>query len=484
MIIGVGIRWVSRLRAAALMDRNIWLQEIKFVEEECILLNHTLGSLPVPVILELIGRYYVIDFITIISTYDTELCSDFSMNVYERYIYESICSNMLKSILFPCMSRCNIGATDSELVQGILIKLLYVSSKIKTLILPSSHRLTNMLLLRQRIQLLTRLEEFQFHFGCTSEIIVELSKYCPLMKKISVEYSTRVDDNCVEHLLKLRSLISLNIAGTLISSNGYATFLSSLPQLEDITCFYPFDHVIRDLPVSLPSVRKFTGIILTGKSLVQKCPNITKLILISVANDPSDLGELLLVADLMIQQTISVFYSLSSLIIRLGPTLVSLKLFQVVNINMEDIINYCTSLKHLGITQCNLTFDLERFSLELDHFQNVKHLRLVQNKGILRYINILHLYVNLNILHVADIKEITDALITRIIMIGGLRNLNEFVAERCGDLSLETAVLLMHSCPNLILIGHLSSWPRISTEDLENFLEFIKTYNLSLVVST
>jgi hypothetical protein len=340
-----------------------------------------------------------------------------------------------------------------------------------------------MQILSKRIQILTRLEEFEFHFGCTSEIIIQLSTYCPLMQKISVEYSASVDDNCVEHLLKLRSLISLNIAGTLISPNGYATLLSGLPQLEDITCFYPFDHVIIDLPVSLPSVRKFMGIISTGRSLVQKCPYITELILISMVNDPSDLAEFTMVADLTIKNTIDISYMLSPLITRLGPTLTSLKLFNVVSINMADVIYYCSSLKHLSITQCKLNCELVLFGRELKHFQNMKHLLLVQNSGNFHYINNLHLYVSLNILHIAGMKEMTDALIARIIMIGGLRNLNEFVAELCGDLSLKTAILLLDNCPSLVLIGHLNRWPRISRENLENFLDFVKTHNLSLVVS-
>jgi hypothetical protein len=292
-----------------------------------------------------------------------------------------------------------------------------------------------------------------------------------------------VYDNCVEHLLKLRNLSSLNITETSISSNGYATLLSGLPQLEDITCFYPFDHVIRDLKVSLPCVRKFTGIISAGTSLVQKCPNITELILLSLANDFSGLGELTLVADLTIKNTIAVSYMLSPLMTGLGSTITSLKLFQVENIRMEDVINNCTSLKYLSIIQCKLTSDLEMFSRGLEHFQNVTELKLLHNTGTFGYSKILHLYVNLIILHVEGMNEMNDVLITRIIMIGGLRNLNEFVAESCGDLSLHTAVLLMHSCPGLNLIGHLNSWPRISTEELENFLDFVRTHNLLLVVS-
>jgi hypothetical protein len=185
MVREVGIRWSTRLHTAALMDRYIWLREVQFVEEECILVHHTLGLRDVPFLLESISSYAVMDFKTMISTYDRENRRWFSMDPHQQYIYENICAVMIKSILFPCMSRCNIGDANSEFAQGLLIKLLYVIPKIKALILPAGHRLTNMVTLSDRIQILTRLEEFEFRLGCTSEIIIELSNHCPRMKKIS-----------------------------------------------------------------------------------------------------------------------------------------------------------------------------------------------------------------------------------------------------------------------------------------------------------
>jgi hypothetical protein len=292
-----------------------------------------------------------------------------------------------------------------------------------------------------------------------------------------------VDDSCVEYLLRFRLLIFLNIAETSISTNGYATLLSGLPQLEDITCFYPFDLVLRHLRISIPSVRKFIGTISAGRSLVQMCPNIRELVLLSLSSDPSDLSELAMVTHLTIQQANSAVYRISPLITRLGPTLTCLELFHVVNISVEDVIYYCISLKQLSINLCQLKCDLEKFSRELLHFQNVNELRLVQNAGTFDFSNILHMYVNLNILHVEGMEQMTETLITRIIRVDGFRNLNEFVAEQCGDLSLDAVALLKEGCPSLNFIGNLSSWPGISEEQLDNYLEFVKVHNLSLIVS-
>jgi hypothetical protein len=166
---------------------------------------------------------------------------------------------MFKAVLLPCVSRCNIGITESGFVQELLIQLLYVIPNIKALIFPPEERLNYMQLFVERIPFLTQLQEFRFHVGCTTEIIIELSKYCPHLIKLSVQDSRRVDDECVENLLKLTHLRALNVADTSISINGYRALLSGLPQVEVVTWFGPIDPVLRDLTAYLPSVRKFVG---------------------------------------------------------------------------------------------------------------------------------------------------------------------------------------------------------------------------------
>jgi hypothetical protein len=190
-----------------------------------------------------------------------------------------------------------------------------------------------------------------------------------------------------------------------------------------------------------------------------------------------------MVTHLTIQLANSALYRLSPLITGLGPNLTSLDLFLVVNISVEDIVYYCISLKKLSISFCLLKSDLERFSPELQHFQNVNDLKLVENEGTFDFSSILHMYINLNKLHVEGMGEMTEGLIARIISAGGFRNLNEFVAEKCGYLSFKGVDLLIGGCPRLIFIGHLSSWPGITKEQLDYYLELAKRYNFSLVVS-
>jgi hypothetical protein len=430
---------------------------------------------------EFIVQYAVGEFTKLIASYHNDSGRSLISRIWDRQIHEDICANMMKAVMLPCMSRCNIGSTRSEFVQELLIKLLYAIPNVKALILPPVYHLNYMRLFVERIQILTQLQELIFHVGCTTEIIIELSKYCPHLIKLSVQHSVSVDDECVEHLLKLTHLRALNVADTSISNNSFRELLSGLPQVEEVTWFGPVDPVLRDLTVSLPSVTGFVGTILAAELLVQKFPNIKQLALFSLTVDISDLGELRSVSDLTILDCCYTAIGFSALISRLGPTLTKLEMHHVVNINMDDLINYCTVLYSLTITSCHITYT-GTFDRELPHFQNLKKLRLIPNRGPFHFSSILHLYVNLDKLHVVGMEEITDTVIREIVTAGGFRNVTEFVFEQCGYMSIETALLLMDSCPRLIKLGNIDSWPGVANDHLVAFLNFVRNNNLSLSI--
>jgi hypothetical protein len=102
--------------------------------------------------------------------------------------------------------------------------------------------------------------------------------------------------------------------------------------------------------------------------------------------------------------------------------------------------------------------------------------------GPFDFSKILHLYINLNVLDAMQLGHITDAVISRIISVGGFRRLKEFTVEYCGDLSMESVILLLNSCPNLTMIGYLKRWSGIPKEDILAFRNFVQTHNMSLAV--
>jgi hypothetical protein len=69
MVREAGVKWTRRLRSAAATSRNSWLQEIKSVEEECVLVRHVITSLPVPFVSDVIVVYAVQEFAKLIASY-------------------------------------------------------------------------------------------------------------------------------------------------------------------------------------------------------------------------------------------------------------------------------------------------------------------------------------------------------------------------------------------------------------------------------
>jgi hypothetical protein len=123
-----------------------------------------------------------------------------------------------------------------------------------------------------------------------------------------------------------------------------------------------------------------------------------------------------------------------------------LELDRVDDINMDKLSNYCTGLRSLWVDSCHITCT-EIFDPELPHFRNLEELRLRRNWGAFDFCSILHMYVNVNVLIVVGMEQITDTFIRETVTAGGFRNVNEFVAFRCGYLSMETAWLLMQNFP-------------------------------------
>jgi hypothetical protein len=408
----VGLNWTRRLYSAAVRDRKSWLQEIESVEAEGFLVRHNLASLPVLFISESVAPYFVREFSRIIASYDNNNDHPHIAQLQDRQIHHDICTQMLKVVLLPCMSSCNVGDTDSNFVQRLLIKLLYVIPNTKALIVLVQSP-DYMQLLVERIQILTYLQQFRFHVGCTTEVIIELSKYCPHMKNISVKYSKGVDDNCVQHLPELRHLQILNVADTSVSNNGYRALLLGLSELQEVVWLHPIDPILSNLTRRLHSVRKFVGKVSDPELHVQNCPNVTELLLLSVTEDISVTGALRSVTLLSMLISSCTVVRFTACISRLGRTLAKLDLYQVVNINIDDLINYCVVLNSLVICYCHVTCT-ETCHGKLSHFINLTRLTLRDKWGPCDFRCVLHLYVNLKVLHVAGMRHFTDVIVAQI----------------------------------------------------------------------
>jgi hypothetical protein len=308
-----------------------------------------------------------------------------------------------------------------------------------------------------------------------------LSKYCPHLKNISVPKSRGLEGDCVEHLLKFRHLHTLNVAGTSLSSVNYEALLSGLPHLQGIFWFDPIDSVLLNLPACLPLVTTFCGKISDADLLVQKCPNLNEVIVISSIGDISTLGQVRSIVDIMVINSCWITIGFSNVIRSLGATLTALEFHRIVNISVDDIIHYCTVLNCLVFKQCEIK-NSEIVDCNLPHFHNLKKLRLMRNTEAFDFRYILHMYVNLNEFLVADSSVMDDSLIREIVTAGGFTHLTKFVVHKCGYMSIDTAWLLVQSCPNLTVLGNICSWSGMRTDDVDKFLNFVIDNHLQLSV--
>jgi hypothetical protein len=421
------------------------------------------------------------EFALAIASYCNDNGRPLIARILDKKLHHDICVDMLKAVLLPCMSVFNVGCVHSKFVQELLVELLYFVPNIKALILPSVLHPSYMHVLVEKIQILSHLQKFSFHVGCTTEIIIELSKYCPHLKIISVTNSIGLEGDCVEHLLKFRHLHTLNLGGTSLSYVNYEALLSGLPHLQSIFWFDPIDPVLMNLPACLPLVTTFYGRISDSDLLVQKCPNLNEVMILSPTGNISTLGQMRSIVDITVTNSCWTTIGFSDVIRSLGATLTALKFHRVVNISVDDLIHYCTVLNSLLFDYCHMTNTKIR-DWKLPHFNNLKKLILKKNKGLYDFRSILHKYVNLNVFHVADMEVVTDTFIRQIVTAGGFRRLILFSVDRCGHMSIDTAWLLVQNCPNLTEIGNIYSWPAVRTDDIETFLNFVRNNNLSLTV--
>jgi hypothetical protein len=482
MVREVGVKWTRKLRSSATLGRHHWLRQVKSVEEECGQLRCILALLPVPRVLDIIVVDSVEEFTKIISSFNIDNGRPRLTTTYDRELHRDICSNMLKAVLLPCLYRCNIRNMDSEFIQELVINLLYLIPSVTALHLPSVYNKNYLRLLLERIPILNDLEEFHFHVGCTTAIVVKLSEYCTKLNKLSLEDCTYVDDDSVAHLLKLKNLLFLNVANTSISDEGYITLLSGLPKLQNVIWYNDIDVVLTYVSKYLLSVRLFVGRISNTRLLAQKCPNVVHLILLSIKEDMSGLRELSRVTDISIVQSSCTTINLGSVVRSMGSTLTKLDMCQVVNMNMDNLISYCTVLKILTIAYSHITgSEPSSFDHELPHFKHVQEIKLKQNWGTYDFCLLLHLYVNVEVCHVVGVDAVDDMFIGRLLTFGGFRRVTEFVIEYCGELSIPTAWLLMKNCPNISVLGNFRSWSGVSNYDLMEFFNFLKTCNLALI---
>ncbi|KDR13191.1 uncharacterized protein LOC110835590 [Zootermopsis nevadensis] len=474
--------WTKTLSVSEAVQWRIRLIVFQLMLKQCVELKEYLMSLP-ELACKLLMEKIFKTVSAIIASYHLALCSRLR-NLDCRLQYEEVCLYMLRVVFLPCIKECNIRDIQNVFVQELVSQSLQTNPNITRLILPHipTTKVENSVL--SSFESLAVLQEFNSEFGCTNDIVIELGKHCKLLKVLDITGSKLVTNGCVQYILNMQNLEKLYVSESSISETCYALLISNLPRIQNITWKGPVDFILRKITkISIPSVNEFVGAV-SDASLVRKvCPHVKYL---SVCIQTGDAWDLVNLNNVEWLEFTSCDYNIQSLGIvfkYLGKRLVKLDMAAVKNVDITQIIRYCTVLEIFNVGLCEIVIsEIFPLTTELRHFKSVKEIALVCNQNVVYFLKILHLYENLESFYAEGVADLEHNTLSEIINAGGFRKLSKIRLCFCGLLTLQTALLLIGRCGNLLVIGNLSAWYGVSVDDQNYLFDFVLTNNLALSV--
>jgi len=226
--------WIRMLLLAANDGIRSYSQRVEKVTKECKTLNEHLASLPTSILNGLLPPL-VPDFLNKISSYNKTFLASKRIRKHAEQKHEAVCTEMLKSVLGPSTRRYNTG-TMSSFKQRLIIRTFPSTPNLTVLVFGTAPETDNSALLAINIHHLKRLVSFQYNYRCTDQVVQQLALHCRKLRKIDVSNSRAVTDGSVQHLLKLKDLIELDLTGTSVTKRKCGLLKSGLPSITNVNC--------------------------------------------------------------------------------------------------------------------------------------------------------------------------------------------------------------------------------------------------------
>jgi hypothetical protein len=207
--------WIKILCLAEIGVPGSYLQKVKDVKNECKTMNEHLTSLQTHILDDLIPLL-VDDFLNKISSHHESFLGLKGICKLTEKEHETVCTEMLKSVLGPSTRRYNTG-TMSSFKQRLVIQTFPSTPNLRVLVFSTAPETDNSALLADNIHHLKHLVSFQYNYRCTDQVVEQLALHCSKLRKIDVSNSLAVTDGSVQHLLKLKDLIELDLTGTSVT---------------------------------------------------------------------------------------------------------------------------------------------------------------------------------------------------------------------------------------------------------------------------
>jgi hypothetical protein len=478
--------WIRKLRKAAVIGREAYLEETQNVMTDCDKLHDHLASFPIGIkkhVLPLILKG-VIDVITDYDHFSYELKR---ASWYREEEHNTVCSKILRAVLLTCTSEYETKVFVSSFVQKLIFQTLDSVPNLTTLAVNTETEINNSAVLARNIHHLTQLQHFHCEYDCTDEVVEQLALHCTQLKTINVKYSPEVTDASVHHLMNLRKLEYMDLEDTSISFQSYGVLLSELPSISNIIMIPRTNDVIDHISKEkLYKVTHFTGYIHNYINiLTQKCPNITKAVLYTVKNDLTNLTALSRLVNLKIIEGNCIKNNLNAVLIGMGHRLSELCLREVHYINMVDVVHSCSSLKSLVLKRCSFIPLTESAILDTDlpQYKSLIELKLIYNYGSQDDFRYLRHYVNLEVFECGRLDIVTDDFLEDAIRQGAFRNIVRFwVEDTSTTLTMRTVELLLQHCDSLREIGNLRRWRLLSSSEYTDLIKRKIIMNIDLLV--
>jgi hypothetical protein len=482
---------MSELSSAAQAGSQNYLQHAERVSNECAMLHEILSSLPIHV-LEGLSPKAVDKFMKIITSYDRESGRFFKLAAwYNEEQHSSVCTNVLRSVLFSCIKMYNTSSISSSFAQRLIIQSLDRARSLTGLFLGTLTETDHSAILASNIHHLTQLTMFRYCHHCTDEVVRQLALHCKKLFYIDLTESSSVTDVSIHYLLELKEMQYVHLLRTSTTLRSYCLLIAELPLIKNIITFTPFTQITPILDnirtQSMSKITYFFGFVGNTTLLTQKCPNLIHLTVYRHNGDLSSLAALAALASLTSLHIIRGNYELFNLdavLNGIGHRLCELGLYEVENVNMTDITTLCSGLKRLILECCAFVpLDYGReFNTETQHFKSVLRLKIIQNS--LSQFDYPHLryYVNLEVfecagLHFLDLEFMREAL-----QHGAFRKLKCLTIKETGNggLTVSTVDLLIQHCENLKVLGNLKTWQQLTRNMILDLKKRIVLQNIDL----
>jgi hypothetical protein len=383
--------------------------------------------------------------------------------------HDTLCIDMFRSVLTRVICEYDTSVTSDYFAQNLVIQTLDSVPLLRTLILPLRSGINRSEELARVIHHLTELEEFTYVTHCNDRLVRQLGLNCSKLKKVSFLYSRGVTNACVQYLLRLTKLEFLNVDGTQIDKQQYALLLSKLPNIANIRFSREEDSLLDHIAVrNLNKITQVYGSPGDMVILMQKCRYITILDLYTI---PRNLLFVIFLTKLRNLEITNADYGASKLnavVMGVGSRLTELTLSLISNVDLQDILRMCVSLRSLVLLLCSFlpTIADTQIDTQLSHFRSLVSLKIEMESRDETHHDYIGYYINLEKINLNSVNIFTEEFVREILRRGTLSNLKEFyISEtRDGAFTFEAAKLLIDHCSHLRKLGYLVQCPRFTSE--------------------